>query len=110
MKAIDRAHRIGQNDSVRVFKLITKDSIEESIQMIQDRKIKISDAIVNAENSTMFQMGTDKLLDLFSTKTSEEGGAKLENIDLDALLAAYSEEYTSLSAHSFTQSLQKASS
>lgn len=109
MKAIDRAHRIGQNDSVRVFKLITKDSIEESIQMIQEKKVKISNAIVNAENSTMFQMGTDKLLDLFSAKTSEVVGVDLENVDLDALLAAYSEEYTSLSAHGFTQSLLNSS-
>lgn len=94
---------------MRVFKLITKDSIEDSIQVIQDQKIKMSDAIVNAENSTMFQMGTDKLLDLFSTKTSEEVGVELEHIDLDALLAAYSEEYTSLSAHNFTKSLQDSS-
>ena len=77
--------------------------------MIQDQKLKISDAIVNAENSTMFQMGTDKLLDLFSTKSSEMVGVELEHIDLDALLAAYSEEYTSLSAHSFTQSLMNSS-
>ncbi|GAX29120.1 TATA-binding protein-associated factor [Fistulifera solaris] len=105
LQAIDRAHRIGQNDSVRVFKLITKDSIEESIQLIQNQKLKVSDALVNADNSTMFQMGTDKLLDLFATKPRETAGVDLEHIDLDALLAAYADEYTSLSAIHFSQSL-----
>lgn len=57
----------------------------------------------------MLQMGTEKLLDLFSAKSNEAVGRELEHIDLDALLAAYSEEYTSLSAHSFTQSLQTSS-
>ncbi len=90
---------------MRVFKLITKDSIEESIQMIQNQKLKVSDALVNADNSTMFQMGTDKLLDLFSTKPRETAGVDLEHIDLDALLAAYADEYTSLSAINFSHSL-----
>jgi hypothetical protein len=33
---------------------------------MQAVKLSISDAIVNSNNSTMFSMGTDRLLDLFS--------------------------------------------
>ncbi len=34
---------------------------------LQTAKLAISDAIVNTDNSTMFSMGTDKLLDLFDS-------------------------------------------
>jgi hypothetical protein len=42
---------------------------------LQRTKLAISNAIINTDNSTMFSMGTDKLLDLFDTNDEykEEG-------------------------------------
>jgi hypothetical protein len=33
---------------------------------VQEIKVAMSESIVNAENSSMYSMGTDKLLDLFT--------------------------------------------
>ena len=35
---------------------------------LQKTKLAMSNAIVNTDNSTMFSMGTDRLLDLFDMK------------------------------------------
>ncbi|MEG0527434.1 MAG: C-terminal helicase domain-containing protein, partial [Longicatena sp.] len=37
-QATDRAYRIGQENNVQVFKLITQNTIEEKIKELQDRK------------------------------------------------------------------------
>lgn len=39
---------------------------------IQKIKMEMSQAIVNTENSTMFSMGTDRLLDLFTTNSTNQ--------------------------------------
>ena len=42
-QATDRAYRIGQKNNVQVYKLITKNSIEEKIYELQKRKEKLVD-------------------------------------------------------------------
>lgn len=37
-QAIDRVHRMGQDEEVKVYRFITKDSVEERMLKIQDRK------------------------------------------------------------------------
>ncbi|KAH6647191.1 SNF2 family N-terminal domain-containing protein [Truncatella angustata] len=37
-QAIDRVHRMGQEDEVKVYRFITKDSVEERMLRVQDRK------------------------------------------------------------------------
>lgn len=37
-QAIDRVHRMGQEDEVRVYRFIVKDSVEERMLRVQDRK------------------------------------------------------------------------
>ncbi|KAH9992021.1 DNA repair protein rad-5 [Xylariaceae sp. FL0662B] len=37
-QAIDRVHRMGQEDEVKVYRFITKDSVEERMLKVQDRK------------------------------------------------------------------------
>ena len=45
-QATDRAHRIGQKNVVTVYKLLTKDTLEEKIQKLQERKARLSDGII----------------------------------------------------------------
>jgi TATA-binding protein-associated factor len=104
---MDRAHRIGQNRVVNVYRIIMQDSVEEKILELQEKKIAMSEAIVNSDNSTMYQMGTDRLLDIFTFKTDTESSDQNEmgDYDLDALLEAYTEDYASLSANEFSRTL-----
>jgi DNA repair protein RAD5 len=37
-QAIDRVHRMGQQDEVKVFRFIVKESVEERMLKVQDRK------------------------------------------------------------------------
>lgn len=50
-QATDRSHRIGQKNVVEVVKLITKGTIEERIIELQEKKKKLSDAVIEGENS-----------------------------------------------------------
>ncbi len=45
-QAADRAHRIGQDKPVMVFRLVAKDTVEEKILELQDRKRRLADAAV----------------------------------------------------------------
>ncbi len=52
-QAVDRTHRIGQTNKVFAYKFITKDSVEEKILALQNRKIKLSRDLITAEESFM---------------------------------------------------------
>lgn len=45
-QATDRAHRIGQEKQVTVFKLITKHTVEENILKLQEQKKHLADTVV----------------------------------------------------------------
>lgn len=68
-QATDRAHRIGQENNVKVIKLIAKDTIEEKILKIQeDKKSLISDVIsgdLEYEN-LIKKLNHEEILKLFS--------------------------------------------
>ena len=50
-QAIDRAHRIGQTRPVFAYRLIARDTVEEKILELQERKRELADAIISADNS-----------------------------------------------------------
>ena len=64
-QATDRAYRIGQKNSVQVYKLITSDSIEEKINKMQERKEKLSKDILSTEETFISKMSKEEILNLF---------------------------------------------
>lgn len=64
-QATDRAYRIGQKNSVQVYKLITSNSIEEKINKMQERKEKLSKDVLSTEQTFINKMSKEEILDLF---------------------------------------------
>ena len=60
-QAIDRTHRIGQINQVFAYKFVTKDSVEEKIIALQNRKIKLSQDLITAEKSFMKSLTADDI-------------------------------------------------
>ena len=50
-QAIDRAHRIGQHQTVFATRLIAADTVEQKVLELQSRKRGLADAIINADNA-----------------------------------------------------------
>jgi SNF2 family DNA or RNA helicase len=50
MQALNRAHRIGQDKSVFVYRYITSKSIEEKISRLQERKSKLAETFIGSTN------------------------------------------------------------
>ena len=64
-QATDRAHRIGQQNIVTVYKLVMKDSIEEKILELQNKKKNLADSFVEGNEGTITSMSTDEIIELF---------------------------------------------
>ena len=65
-QATDRAYRIGQKNSVQVYKLITSNSIEEKINKMQERKEKLSKDVLSTKETFISKMSKEEILDLFA--------------------------------------------
>jgi SNF2 family DNA or RNA helicase len=50
MQAMNRAHRIGQDKSVFIYRYITTNSIEEKIIRLQEKKSKLADIFISSNN------------------------------------------------------------
>jgi len=50
VQAMSRAHRIGQDKSVFVYRYITSNSIEEKIVRLQEKKSKLADTFISSNN------------------------------------------------------------
>jgi SNF2 family DNA or RNA helicase len=65
-QAIDRAHRIGQTRRVFAYRLIARDTVEEKIVALQDRKRELAESIVRADESMLSSLTPDDVELLFS--------------------------------------------
>ena len=63
-QATDRAHRIGQENIVTVYKLIAKGTIEENIVKLQEKKMALADQIIGGEEMGRGSFSKEELLEL----------------------------------------------
>jgi SNF2 family DNA or RNA helicase len=49
-QALSRAHRMGQKRKVFVYRFITKDTLEEKIHLLQDKKSQLAENFINNNN------------------------------------------------------------
>jgi len=63
-QATDRVHRIGQDKTVFVHRILTTDTLEEKIATLQERKRGLSDRIVSAAARHQLSWTREELLEL----------------------------------------------
>ena len=64
-QATDRAYRIGQKNNVQVYKLITKNSIEEKIYELQNKKAELIDNMLSTGQTFINKMSKEEIMELF---------------------------------------------
>ncbi|CAI5468403.1 unnamed protein product [Closterium sp. Yama58-4] len=107
LQAMSRAHRIGQQDVVNIYRFVTSGSVEEDILERAKRKMVLDHLVIQKLNaagrlekttskksSSMFDKNELAAIlrfgaeELFKEKVSEEeGSSRLENLDIDEILA-----------------------
>ena len=66
MQATDRTHRIGQDKPVFVYKLITRNSVEEKILKLQEKKKALVEQLITTESSFFKSLTAEDVRVLFS--------------------------------------------
>ena len=105
---MDRAHRLGQKRTVNVYRILTRNTLEEKIMSLQQFKLDVAGTVVNQENMSMQSMDKGRLLDLFSKPGGVQrhdagdsaiaGASPQEQLLLDVQLAAEAAHSTLLAA------------
>ncbi|TDH21420.1 ATP-dependent helicase [Segetibacter sp. 3557_3] len=65
-QAIDRSHRIGQNNGVVAVRLVCPDTVEEKILKLQEGKRQLSDTLVQTDAGLLKALNKSELLSLLS--------------------------------------------
>jgi SNF2 family DNA or RNA helicase len=60
-QAVDRAHRIGQKQTVTSYKLITRNTIEEKILKLQEKKQELFDQIISTDSAALKTLSEDDI-------------------------------------------------
>ena len=65
-QAVSRAHRIGQTRPVFAYRLIARDTVEEKILELQDKKLALAESIIREDQNIMRTLTTEDLTLLLS--------------------------------------------
>jgi hypothetical protein len=65
-QAIDRTHRIGQTKNIFAYRLICKETIEEKMLQLQERKRALASELVSDDNALLKKLTRDDIAFLFS--------------------------------------------
>ena len=65
-QATDRTYRIGQKKNVQVYKLITKNSIEERIYELQQKKEKLIDSMLSTKETFVNKLSKEEIMELIN--------------------------------------------
>lgn len=65
-QAVDRAHRIGQENRVFTYKFISKDTVEEKILALQKHKRKLAEDLITTEESFVKSLSKDDIESLLT--------------------------------------------
>ncbi|MEA3503621.1 MAG: SNF2-related protein [Bacteroidota bacterium] len=65
-QAIDRCYRIGQDKKVFAYRMITKNTVEEKILKLQEKKKKLASDIIQTDENLMKTLKPDDIKELFS--------------------------------------------
>ena len=63
-QAIDRAHRLGQENKVVAIRLITPETIEEKIIEFQSRKKELVQDLVHTDTTILKQLSREDLIEM----------------------------------------------
>ena len=64
-QATDRAYRIGQTRGVQVIKMITKDTIEEKIEKLKEKKRAMIQAVIKPGETFLTSLSKEEIIGLF---------------------------------------------
>lgn len=93
LQAMDRAHRIGQKKQVRVFRLITENTVEERIVEKAEMKLRLDNVVIQQGrlvDAAATKLGKDEVLNMIRHGASHVFASKDSEIteeDIDAILA-----------------------